>query len=144
MRMTVEADESWTPLRERALATMQSAHARYSNFRVGAALEASDGRIFGGCNVENASFPVTMCAERVALGTAIVDGAREFDRLFLCSDDEKPVAPCGMCRQALAEFAPDLRIVSLGTSGATQSWRLSDLLPDGFELVRAPTDGDSA
>lgn len=134
MRTSLEPDESWEPLRERARAAMSAAYARYSDFRVGAALETTDGRVYAGCNVENASFPVTMCAERVALGAAVVDGARRFGRLYLCSDDTAPVAPCGMCRQALAEFAPDLVIVSLGTSGETRSWRLSELLPDTFEL----------
>lgn len=140
--MNVESDESWTPLREAAEAARRAAYAPYSRFRVGAALEASDGRTFAGCNVENASFPVTICAERVALGAAVADGATDFERLYLCSDDERPVAPCGMCRQALAEFSRELRIVSRGTSGVEAAWTLSELLPAAFDL-QATTGGDA-
>lgn len=133
--MSLEPDDSWTPLREAAEAVLDAAHAPYSRFRVGAALEAADGRTYSGCNIENASFPVTMCAERVALGSAVADGATRFTRLYIVSDAAEPVAPCGMCRQALAEFAPDLRIVSRGLSGEETGWRLTELLPATFELA---------
>jgi len=140
--MNVEPDESWAPLREVADSARRAAYAPYSRFRVGAALEASDGRTFAGCNVENASYPVTMCAERVAIGAAVADGVTDFDRLYLCSDDERPVAPCGMCRQALAEFNRELRIVSRGTSGAEAAWSLAELLPAAFDL-EAGRSGDA-
>jgi len=132
--MTLELDDNWGDLREAAFSVMTMAHAKYSNFRVGAALEAADGRIFIGCNIENSSYPVTMCAERVALGSAVAAGVTEFRRLYLCADSEDATAPCGMCRQGLAEFAPDLHIVSEGTSGGRTEWRLFDLLPARFEL----------
>ena len=117
-------------LRSLALGARDAAYAPYSGFRVGACLEAADGRYFVGCNVENASFPVTMCAERVALG------ARQFRRIFLCTDADAPVAPCGMCRQALAELSPELEVESEGGSGDRASWKLSDLLPERFALLR--------
>ncbi len=139
--MTPELDDTWEPLRSAAFAAKGAAHAPYSNFRVGASLETTDGRRYVGCNIENASYPVTMCAERVALGSALVDGAAEFQRLFLCADSPDPTPPCGMCRQALAEFAPDLLIVSEGTSGARMEWLLSDLLPAMFRLQPSELDG---
>lgn len=139
--MTPELDDTWGPLRKAAFAAMDAAHAPYSNFRVGAALQATDGRCYVGCNIENASYPVTMCAERVALGSALVDGATAFQRLFLCADSLDPAPPCGMCRQALAEFVPDLLIVSEGTSGVRAEWRLSDLLPAMFRLRPSERDG---
>jgi cytidine deaminase len=139
--MTLELDDNWRPLRDAALAAMELAHAPYSKFRVGAALEAVDGRLFAGCNVENASYPVTMCAERVALGSAVAAGAVEFRRLFLCADSTDPAPPCGMCRQALTEFAPDLQILSEGTSGNRVEWRLFDLLPARFLLDPTQQEG---
>jgi cytidine deaminase len=108
-----------------------NAYAPYSGFRVGAALQDTEGRIFVGANVENASFGVTNCAERVALGAAITAGARKFDRLVVVSDATPPSAPCGACRQVLSEMAADLVVEAVGPSGSRR-WMIGDLMPDPF------------
>lgn len=111
---------------------MERAYAPYSGFRVGAALETEEGERYAGCNVENVSYPVSMCAERSALAAAVSAGARRFRRLAICSSGSRPAAPCGMCRQALAEFAPDLQVVSVTPGGRHRSWGLPELLPVPF------------
>ena len=118
-------------LTKQAQAAQHEAHAPYSGFRVGAALEADDGRVFVGANVENASYGLANCAERVALGAAIVHGARVFRRIVVVSDSNPPASPCGACRQALAEFGLELEVLAVGPHGSRQ-WRLADLLPDAF------------
>jgi cytidine deaminase len=107
------------------------AYAPYSKFRVGAALEAADGTVFIGCNVENASYGLTICAERAAICAAVSAGAKRFRRAVVVSDVDPPAAPCGACRQVLAEFGLDLPIDGVG-SKRTVTWRLSDLLPEAF------------
>jgi|SRR5579859_3170916 len=115
-----------------AKAAMQRAYAPYSKFHVGAALEAEDGTVFTGCNVENASFGGTICAERTAVVTAVAAGKKKFRRIVVVSDAKEPVAPCGMCRQFLAEFGTGLSVVSVGSDGTTKSWTLAELLPSAF------------
>lgn len=110
---------------------MARAHAPYSRFLVGAAIEAEDGRVFVGCNVENASYGLTMCAERVAVGAAVAGGARRLRRIAVTTGVEPPGPPCGACRQVLAEFGLDIEVVAAGPR-SERRWVLRALLPDAF------------
>jgi cytidine deaminase len=119
-------------LLERAREARSRAYAPYSGFSVGAALLASDGRVFLGVNVENASYGLTTCAERSALVCAVASGAREFIAIAVAGpDDAVPCTPCGSCRQILHEMAPDLLVVTAGADGPTLT-PLSALLPAAF------------
>lgn len=124
--------QSTDALRGAAQAAMRNAYAPYSQFRVGAALLAADGTTYAGCNVENSSFPAGCCAERNALGAAVHAGRQTFTALAIVTESDAPTPPCGMCRQALVEFAPALEITSYGALGASASWSLADLLPAPF------------
>ncbi len=119
-------------LRVIAEAARANAWCPYSHFPVGAALESDDGRIFAGCNVENASYPAGTCAERVALGAAVSAGARRFTRVVITSAALEPTPPCGICRQALVEFAPMLEVIAITPHGLIARWSLADLLPVPF------------
>ncbi len=110
---------------------MQRAYAPYSRYRVGACLLSADGRLFTGCNIENASFGLPNCAERTALIKAVSEGAREFAAIVIASDGSAPW-PCGACRQALNEFAPDLRVLVTWGAGKTAESTLPALLPRSF------------
>lgn len=108
------------------------AHAPYSGFAVGAAIEAADGRVVVGCNVENASFGLGVCAERAAVSAALAAGLVDWRRLVVLVDAAVPVAPCGACRQVLAEFCDELEVVLATTEGQRELTLLSELLPRRF------------
>jgi cytidine deaminase len=114
-----------------ARAVQRNAYCPYSNFRVGAALEAADGRVFAGTNVESASYGLTICAERMAIGAAVAAGARGFRRIVVATDVDPPASPCGACRQLLAEFGLDIEVIAVGPE-TERRWTLRDLLPDAF------------
>ena len=105
------------------------AYAPYSGFAVGAALRTSSGAVFIGANVENISYGLTICAERVCVGAAVAAGERDFEVIAIVSDSGEPVMPCGACRQVLAEFSPGMGIISSTVGGQTENNTLSDLLP---------------
>ena len=126
------SDQTMASLRARALTAMEHAYAPYSNFRVGAALLGSDGSIVDGCNVENASYPAGMCAERAAVGAAVARGVQSFEAIVVATEAEEPTPPCGICRQVLEEFSPHLVVVSITRSGREARWTLDELLPKAF------------
>jgi cytidine deaminase len=133
----VEADES--ALIQAAIVASQHAYIPYSRYPVGAALVAADGRVFTGCNIENASYPAGICAERTALVKAISEGARAFSRIIVATSNGG--SPCGICRQMMYEFAPDMEVVLVDMTGQVHHrLPLRDLLPLGFnrDSLEAP------
>jgi len=117
-----------------ALDARENAFAPYSKFKVGAALEDSEGRIHTGCNVENATYGLTVCAERVAVLKAVSEGVRSFRRVAVVADTEALTPPCGACRQFLWEFCGDIEIVFANPRGQSETWRLKDLFPKPFDV----------
>ncbi len=111
----------------------ENAHAPYSNFRVGAALRAKSGRIFGGCNVENATYGLTVCAERVAIFKAVSEGERGFDAVAVVTDADSLTPPCGACRQLIWEFCGDVPIVMANLKGKREVLQMRDLFPKPFD-----------
>ena len=127
----IDAD-TWEALHEAAVSVHRRAHAPYSHFYVGAALLAEGGEIIRGVNVENATFGATVCAERTAIGNAVTRGLQNFEALCVLTEAEVPVAPCGICRQVLAEFCDDLPILMATVDGQIEYTDLATLLPHRF------------
>jgi cytidine deaminase len=127
--VTLTSSEQDELLQLAALAR-QSAYVPYSHFAVGAAVRAEDGRVFTGCNVENASYGLTICAERNAVAHAVAEGARRFDAIAVVT--ENGVTPCGACRQVLAEFGPAMTVIVADEAGQRRVYTIGDLLPDAF------------
>ncbi len=117
-----------------ALKARLNAVATFSKFQVGAALEDEDGRIHTGCNVENATYGLTVCAERVAVFKALSEGVRKFRRVAIAADADVMTPPCGACRQILWEFCGDIEIILVNPRGKTETWRLKDLFPKPFDV----------
>jgi cytidine deaminase len=112
-----------------AMEVRRHAYAPYSNFAVGAALLTKTGKIFTGCNVENLSFRLTVCAEEAAVAAAVAGGEKEFVAVAVVADSKEPAMPCGGCRQILAEFNPTMEVITSTVDGLEEKFRLNDLLP---------------
>ena len=123
------ADSDLARLKRRARLAAARAYAPYSGFAVGAALLTKSGKIFSGCNVENVSLGLTICAERSAVAAAVANGEKDFVAIAVVAGSAEPAVPCGACRQVLAEFNPELKVIASTSSGKIQELVLSDLLP---------------
>jgi cytidine deaminase len=121
------------PLIAAAIQARENAHAAFSKFKVGAAVEDASGRVHTGCNIENATYGLTLCAERVAVFKAISEGARGFKRVAVVADTDTLTPPCGACRQILWEFCGDVEIVLANLSGKSETLRLGELFPRPFD-----------
>ncbi len=121
------------PLVAAAIEARENAHAPFSKFKVGAALEDSAGRIHSGCNIENATYGLTLCAERVAIFKALSEGARAFRRVAVVAETDTLTPPCGVCRQILWEFCGDIELVLANLKGQSETLRLGSLLPRAFD-----------
>ena len=119
-------------LKAAAVAMLDRAYVPYSHFPVGAALECADGTVFTGCNIENAAYSPTICAERCAVAKAVSEGHRDFVRIAIAGTGPDFCVPCGVCRQVLSEFAPNLEVICLSGDGRELHTTLADLLPHGF------------
>jgi cytidine deaminase len=123
-----------TSLREAAIRALANAYAPYSNFRVGAALRTRSGAVITGCNMENSAYGLAICAETLAVASAVSQGLTDFDEIAIATDDDVPTPPCGACRQVLNEFAPNIKVSSYTRDGKEASWTLDELLPHAFVL----------
>ena len=119
-------------LKAAAVVMLDRAYCPYSHFPVGAALECSDGTVFTGCNIENAAYGTTICAERTAVAKAVSEGRRDFVRIVIASRSRDFCVPCGTCRQVLREFAPHIEVICLNGAGEERTFTLEELLPYSF------------
>lgn len=133
-------DICWDRLIDEAQKARERAYAPYSHFKVGAALLCGDGSIVAGCNIENVSFGLTNCAERTAIFSAVAQGKKDFKALAVWADTKKPIAPCGACRQVLAELAPEMPILLLGQGGERILTSVKKLLPQAFDESFLPVE----
>ncbi len=136
--MSAEDSQASDELVEAARAAQSRAYAPYSNYQVGAAVRGDNGKIYIGANVENASYGLSLCAERSAVAAAILDGVRKIVAAAVMTSTSPPVAPCGMCRQTLAEFADDMPIVLVNKAGERVDTTLRELLPRAFGRADLP------
>ena len=125
-------------LKAKAVAMLDMAYVPYSHFPVGAALECEDGAVFTGCNIENSSFGLTICAERTAIFKAVSEGHRDFAAIAIAGRSDDYCVPCGSCRQVMMEFAPDLTVICLNGKGESKRFALKELLPYGFDSTFLP------
>jgi cytidine deaminase len=123
----------YDPLIAVAKHARENAHANFSNFKVGAGLRASSGKIYGGCNVENATYGLTVCAERVAIFKAISEGERKFDAIAVVTDTDALTPPCGACRQLIWEFCGDVPVAMSNLKGKVEVMRMRELFPKPFD-----------
>lgn len=135
--MSIDARQ-WDRLAAAAMAVREHAYAPASRFFVGAAVLAADGRLFVGCNVENASYGLTICAERAAVCAAVAAGARHLLAVAIATGLDDPATPCGACRQVLAEFGRDLQVLLVGNRGQRRQTTLAQLLPEPFTFADIP------
>ena len=118
---------------KKAVDMLDMAYVPYSHFPVGAALECSDGTVYTGCNVENAAYGSTICAERTAIVKAVSEGHREFIRIAIAGKSKDFCVPCGSCRQVMMEFSPEMEVICLNGAGESKTFALRELLPYGFD-----------
>lgn len=122
-------------IKEEAIKMLEYSYSPFSKFAVGAAILTKSGKIYTGTNIENSSYGLTICAERVACVKAVSEGEREFEAIAIASYSEDPASPCGACRQFLWEFG-DMDVILINTQGKEKDYKLSELLPDGFRLEK--------
>lgn len=126
-------NEIFGQLKQSAAKAFKNAYAPYSQFKVGAALLTSDNQVISGCNVENASYGLTQCAERSAICAAVSQGFKDFETIVIYTEQEKLTPPCGACRQVIAEFfSPEAKVMSFNHQGSSVAWSVAELLPHAF------------